>query len=57
MFAKEKSHLFYHSTINGSDKRMHKVERNMLLANHLACAGDIPVELTLKTSDDATGVH
>lgn len=54
MFAKEKSHLFYHSTVNGPDKRMHKVERNMLIAEHLACAGDIPVT-PLKTSDDAIG--
>jgi lipopolysaccharide heptosyltransferase I len=52
MFAKEKSHLFYHSTINGPDRRMHKVERNMLLAEHLGCAVDTPAT-PLKTSDDA----
>lgn len=52
MFAKEKSHLFYHSAINGPDQRIHKVERNMLLAEHLACAGVIPV-LSLNTSGDA----
>jgi heptosyltransferase-1 len=53
MFAKEKSHLFYHNRINGSDKRMHKVERNMLLANYLGYANSVP-KVTLKTSDDAT---
>ena len=52
MFAKEKSHLFYHSKINGSDKRMHKVERNMLLANHLGYTNSVP-QVTLNTSDDA----
>jgi lipopolysaccharide heptosyltransferase I len=53
MFAKEKSHFFYHDKINGSDKRMHKVERNMLLASHLGYAGPVP-RTVLKTSDDAT---
>ena len=52
MFAKEKSHFFYHNRINGSDKRMHKVERNMLLANHLGYANSVP-QVTLKTSDNA----
>jgi heptosyltransferase I len=53
MFAKEKSHLFYHNRINGSDKRMHKVARNMLLANHLGYTNSVP-KVILKTSDDAT---
>ena len=52
MFAKEKSHLFYHNKINGSDKRMHKVERNMLLANYLGYTNSVP-NVILKTSDDA----
>lgn len=52
MFAKEKSHFFYHKGINGADKRMHKVERNMLLARYLGYAGPIP-EVTLSTSDNA----
>lgn len=54
MFAKEKSHLFYHNTVSGQNQRMHKVERNMLIAEHLACTGDIPAT-PLKTSDDAIG--
>jgi heptosyltransferase I len=52
MFAKEKSHFFYHNKINGSDKRMHKVERNMLLANYLGYTNSFP-KVILKTSDDA----
>ena len=40
MFAKEKSHLFYHNAINGPDQRIHKVERNMLLANTLPVQAD-----------------
>lgn len=52
MFAKEKSHFFYHKRINGSDKRIHKVERNMLLARYLGCAGP-PPEVTLSVSDNA----
>ncbi|MBA4390475.1 MAG: hypothetical protein C0399_06010 [Syntrophus sp. (in: bacteria)] len=52
MFAKEKSYLFYHSAVNGPDQRMHKVERNMLLAEHLACTGAIPAA-PLNTSGDA----
>jgi ADP-heptose:LPS heptosyltransferase len=52
MFAKEKSHFFYHNRINGSDKRMHKVERNMLLANHLGYTNAVP-QVTLNTSDEA----
>ena len=53
MFAKEISHLFYHDKINGSDKRMHKVERNMLLANYLGYTSSVP-QVTLNTSDNAT---
>jgi lipopolysaccharide heptosyltransferase I len=53
MFAKEKSHFFYHNRINGPDKRMHKVERNMLLANYLGYANSVP-KVTLDNSDDAT---
>jgi len=53
MFAKEKSHCVYHNRINGPNKRIHKVERNMLLANHLGYDNSVP-KPTLKTSDDAT---
>lgn len=53
MFAKEKSHLFYHNRINGPDKRIHKVERNMLLANHLGYIDPAP-KVVLNPSDDAT---
>jgi len=53
MFAKEKSHLFYHNRINGSDKRMHKVDRNMLLANYLGHTKSVP-KVTLNTPDNAT---
>jgi lipopolysaccharide heptosyltransferase I len=53
MFAKEKSHLFYHNRINGSDKRMHKVDRNMLLANHLGYTNSVP-NAALKVPDSAT---
>ena len=42
MFAKEKSHFFYDTTINGTDKFMHKVERNILIARHLGYDGPIP---------------
>ncbi|HVN96842.1 MAG TPA: glycosyltransferase family 9 protein [Syntrophorhabdaceae bacterium] len=53
MYAKEKSHFFYHHRVNGQDKRMHKVERNMLLAHHLGCASGVP-EVALSASDEAT---
>lgn len=55
MYAKEKSHFFYHHRVNGWDKRIHKVERSMLLANHLGYTGSIP-EVTLRVSDDAAAV-
>ena len=53
MFAKEKSHLFYHNRINGHDKRMHKVERNMLVANHLGYTNSVP-KVTLNIPGKAT---
>ena len=33
--AKEKSHLFYHERVECENKRLHKVERNMLIPSHL----------------------
>jgi lipopolysaccharide heptosyltransferase I len=35
LYAKEKSHLFYHEKIEGKDKSIHKVERNMLIPKAL----------------------
>ncbi len=42
MFAKEQSHFFYDTKITGDDKRIHKVERNMLIARHLGFDGPAP---------------
>ena len=42
VYAKEKSHLFYNETVSGSDGRMHKVEKNMLIARYLGADGEIP---------------
>jgi heptosyltransferase-1 len=48
MFAKEGSWLAYDERIEGVEKSLHKVERNMLLVRHLGVNGTIPrVELTL----------
>lgn len=52
MYAKEKSHLFYHEKVEGREKRLHKVERNMLLPRHIGLAGDIP-RLALVAPPDA----
>jgi heptosyltransferase-1 len=41
-FAKEQSHLFYETRIDAPEKRIHKVERNMLIARHLGARGAIP---------------
>lgn len=46
IYAKEKSHLFYREKISAHDKRIHKVDRNMLIAKHLGADGDIP-QITL----------
>ncbi len=50
-FAKEKSHLFYQEKVEAYDKRIHKVERNMLLPKYLGIDGVIP-EVTLKIPAD-----
>jgi len=42
IYAKEKSHLFYDETITAGNKRIHKVERNMLIARHLGTGKEIP---------------
>jgi len=39
-YAKEKSHLFYDEVVEGNERRIHKVERNMLMARYLGVCGD-----------------
>ena len=46
-FAKEMSHLFYNETVEGNDKRIHKVERNMLISRSIGSNGSFP-SLSLK---------
>jgi heptosyltransferase I len=41
-YAKEMSHLFYGERVSAGDKRIHKVERNMLLARYLGADEKIP---------------
>jgi ADP-heptose:LPS heptosyltransferase len=41
-FAKEQSHLAYHERLEHGEKRLHKVDRNMLLARHLGANGSLP---------------
>lgn len=50
--AKEKSHLFYHECVECEDKRLHKVERNMLIARHLGVDIAVP-SIKLETPPDA----
>ncbi len=52
MYAKEKSHLFYHEKVEGVDRRLHKVERNMLLPRHIGTNGVIP-EIVLVAPGEA----
>jgi lipopolysaccharide heptosyltransferase I len=52
MFAKDMSHLFYREQVNGIQKRVHKVERNMLVANYMGCK-DTAAELPLSAHDEA----
>jgi len=52
MYAKEKSHLFYGERVRGTDRRIHKVEKNMLVARYLG-AGDAAPAVSLKAPDDA----
>ncbi len=42
MFAKEQSHLAYHERLDHDDKRIHKVDRNMLIARHIGANGGVP---------------
>jgi lipopolysaccharide heptosyltransferase I len=41
-FAKEKSHLFYHERVDHWDRRIHKVDRNMLLSCKLGTTVAVP---------------
>jgi heptosyltransferase I len=50
--AKEKSHLFYDENVENENKRLHKVERNMLIPRHLGIDSDIP-EIQLEAPPDA----
>ena len=53
MFAKEQSHFFYHERVEGDHKRLHKVERNMLIPRHMG--GPLPVpEVALVAPPEAT---
>lgn len=51
-YAKEGSHLFYAEHVKGDDKRLHKVERNMLFPRHLGIQGPVP-EVRLDESPEA----
>ncbi|MCX7965917.1 MAG: glycosyltransferase family 9 protein [Syntrophorhabdaceae bacterium] len=41
-YAKELSYLFYDIVIDGEDRRLHKVDRNMLIARYLGSKSDVP---------------
>jgi ADP-heptose:LPS heptosyltransferase len=51
-FAKEKSHLFYQECVESENKRLHKVERNMLIPRHLGIDSAIP-SIKLEAPPDA----
>ncbi|MHB8109966.1 MAG: glycosyltransferase family 9 protein [Syntrophorhabdaceae bacterium] len=36
-FAKDMSHLFYQERVDSAEKRIHKVDRNMLVAHYMEC--------------------
>lgn len=50
--AKEKSHLFYRERVHGTDRRMHKVDKNMLMARYIGADSAVP-EVTLKAPGSA----
>jgi ADP-heptose:LPS heptosyltransferase len=54
MHAKEKSQLFYGERVDGIDKRMHKVDKNMLVACHLGTDASAP-EVIFQAPDSAKG--
>jgi len=41
-FAKEKSHLFYQECVESENRRLHKVERNMLIPRYLGVKSNVP---------------
>ncbi|MDD3845217.1 MAG: glycosyltransferase family 9 protein [Syntrophorhabdaceae bacterium] len=51
-FAKDMSHIFYGEQVKGLEKRIHKVERNMLAARYLGCE-DPPADAPLLVNDSA----
>jgi heptosyltransferase I len=53
-FAKEQSHRFYNRTIDHREKRIHKVERNLLMARHFGSNGTVP-DFSLTPSAAAEG--
>ena len=50
--AKEKSHFFYRECVECENKRLHKVERNMLIPRHLGVDRTVPA-LKLEAPPDA----
>lgn len=53
VFAKEQSHLFYHDKVSYHDRRIHKVERNMLIARRLGVDGTAPdIRLTVSQATE-----
>lgn len=50
--AKEKSHFFYGERVENQNKRLHKVERNMLIPSYLGTGNAIP-EVKLEPPPDA----
>ena len=50
--AKEKSHFFYGERVENENKRLHKVERNMLIPSYLGTGNTIP-EVKLEPPPDA----
>lgn len=53
VYAKEKSHLFYSETVKSDNNKIHKVERNMLIARYLGAGKEIPeVKLVVPSETD-----
>ncbi|MCX8023100.1 MAG: glycosyltransferase family 9 protein [Syntrophorhabdaceae bacterium] len=56
-YAKEMSHLFYGEVIEGNERRIHKVERNMLIARYLGVSGDAPIPPLLAPPEAQTYIE
>ena len=52
MHAKEKSHLFYGERVGGKDRRMHKIDKNMLMARYIGADNAVP-GVMLRAPDNA----